>query len=124
VKIILQNSFEWAKQACVYSPAVEVFYGIGDIQYLFKWPKKWQKKEIYCIWFVKIDDKITIMTLFVVYSSTFFILQVEPKELRVHMVGAGSNMAAVGPIHITNLGPDTAFKLSIFVLQVSFCILT
>jgi hypothetical protein len=51
----------------------------------------------------------------------FFLLQVEPKELRVHMEGSGSNMAAVGPIHITNLGPDTAFKLSIFVLQVSFC---
>ncbi len=61
------------------------------------------------------------MTTFVAYSSTFFIVQVEPKELRVHMVGSGSNMASVGPLHITNLGPDAAFKLSIFVLQVSFC---
>jgi hypothetical protein len=51
-----------------------------------------------------------------------FCLKVEPKELRVHMAGSGSNMAAVGPIHITNLGPDAAFKLSIFVLQVSFAL--
>ncbi len=44
-KIILQNYFEYEQSR--HSSAVEVFYGIGEIQYLLKWPKKlWRKQKI------------------------------------------------------------------------------